>query len=271
MPELPEVETVCCGLAPIMCGHKISRISINRQDLRIPFPSGLQTICGATVSTVQRRAKYILIALDDQQTMIVHLGMSGRMTVRNGVPEKHDHMVITLDNGKEIVFNDPRRFGLVDLAETDKLSQHTLFKHLGPEPFDKNFNTNYLTERFKNKKTTIKAAIMDQRIVVGVGNIYAAEALYTARIDPCRAAGTLSKKEIGALISAIHDVLLRAIEAGGSSLRDYVQADGELGYFQHQWAVYGKEGKRCPACKKPCIVKITQGGRSTFYCPVKQK
>jgi formamidopyrimidine-DNA glycosylase len=272
MPELPEVETVVRGLEKAMKGRAIARVTLNRADLRFPFPPALGRVRNARVESLSRRAKYILIALEKQKTMIVHLGMSGRMTVTDTYdPEKHDHMILELDNDAYVVFNDPRRFGLVDLADTPQLARHKFFRHLGPEPFDKAFNAKYLAEKFRNKKTAVKLAIMDQRVVVGVGNIYASEALYEARIDPRRAAGSLNPAEIKKLAAAIRSTLARAIKAGGSSLRDYVQADGELGYFQHQWAVYGKAGKPCPACKKACIVKITQGQRSTFYCPVRQK
>lgn len=272
MPELPEVETVVRGLEQAMQGRIIAHVTLNRKDLRLPFPPTLKTLRDIKITDVSRRAKYILIGLKDGRTIIVHLGMSGRMTVSDSpAPEKHDHMIIVLDSGMQVIFNDPRRFGLVDLVDTTVLDHHRLFSHLGPEPLEAPFNTAYLAEKFKGKKTAVKIAIMDQRVVVGVGNIYAAESLFESRIDPSRAAGSLRNDEIARLVSAIRSVLQRAITAGGSSLRDYVQTDGELGYFQHQWAVYGKEGQTCPSCKKPCIVKITQGGRSTFYCPERQK
>ena len=279
MPELPEVETVCRGLSKAMKGRKISGIRLHREGLRIPFPPALAKLRGVKVTGITRRAKYILIALDDKKTIIVHLGMSGRMTVcgadEKNKTEKHDHMVMMLDDGCRIVFNDPRRFGLADLAETKALETHRLFKHLGVEPMGRDFTPAYLAAKLKGKKISVKLAIMDQRVVVGVGNIYASEALFSARIDPRRAAGSLTVPEIKKLTSAICDVLARAIKAGGSSLRDYVQADGELGYFQHHWAVYGKEGEKCRSCtcvlkKTGGVHKITQGGRSTFYCPVKQ-
>jgi formamidopyrimidine-DNA glycosylase len=271
MPELPEVETVVRGLEKAMKGHAIATVRTGREKLRIPFPPALSKISGARVTSLSRRAKYILINLADKRTMIVHLGMSGRMTVNPLRAEKHDHMILTLDTGARIVLNDPRRFGLVALVDTAKLDAHKLFSHLGPEPLDKKFTPAWLAEKFRNKKVAAKLAIMDQRVVVGVGNIYASEALFEARIDPRRPAGSLTPAELKTLAAAITSVLKRAIKAGGSSLRDYVQADGELGYFQHQWAVYGKGGETCPACKKPCITKIAQGGRSTFYCPVRQK
>ncbi|MDI1228039.1 MAG: bifunctional DNA-formamidopyrimidine glycosylase/DNA-(apurinic or apyrimidinic site) lyase [bacterium] len=279
MPELPEVETVCRGLAKSMTGEKLGSVETLRHNLRIPFPADLKTIAGAKVKNISRRAKYILIELDNKKTLIIHLGMSGRLVIQQkkeqGAPEKHDHMILNMKNGTRIVFNDARRFGMVDLANTAELEQHKFFSHLGPEPFDKTFSAKYLAERLKTKKIAIKLAIMDQELVVGVGNIYASEALFRAGIDPKRAANKIKPDEITQLIACIRAVLKQAIKAGGSSLRDYVQADGELGYFQDKWAVYGKHHQPCKGCtcdieKTGGIQKITQGARSTFYCPRKQ-
>lgn len=279
MPELPEVETVCRGLSKALPGHTIAAVQQNRKDLRIPFPAGLKKLAGHKVTGIHRRAKYILVSLSGGKTLMIHLGMSGRLTIHakpaKYTPEKHDHMVLTLDNGTRVVFNDARRFGIVDLAETDKLQQHRFFSHLGPEPFDKEFSAAHLAQKLADKKIAVKLAVMDQTVVVGVGNIYAAEALFMAGIDPARAAQSLDISEIRKLVTAIRKVLQAAIDAGGSSLRDYVQTDGELGYFQHKWAVYGKEGEKCKGCacnikKTGGIRRITQGGRSTFYCPLKQ-
>ena len=280
MPELPEVETVCRGLAKAMAGQKITRVETHRANLRIPFPKNLKEVEGQKVKDIQRRAKYILIHLSGGATLLMHLGMSGRMVIQGNnaehVVEKHDHMVLHLSNGTRVVFNDPRRFGMVDLVASDAVAQHKFFQHLGPEPFAKEFNAGYLLEKLKKKIPSVKVAIMDQRLVVGVGNIYAAEALFRAGINPKRKAGSIKKPEAEKLIEAIHFVLKAAIKAGGSSLRDYVQADGELGYFQHHFAVYGRTGKACVGCtcdieKTGGIQQITQGGRSTFYCPRKQK
>lgn len=280
MPELPEVETVCRGLAKSLQGRRIASVGLARKNLRIPFPPGLAKIAGAKVEGVDRRAKYILLRLSTGQTVIMHLGMSGRVTLKAGkepyAPEKHDHMVIGMQDGTRVVFNDARRFGLVTLSRTDALERHRLIKHLGPEPLGKGFDAAYLAHKLKGRKAAVKLAIMDQRIVVGVGNIYASEALFMAGIGPKRKAGSLAKAEIAKLVGAIRAVLEKAIAAGGSSLRDYVQADGELGYFQHQWAVYGRDGKKCKGCacdvaKTGGIRKITQGQRSTYYCPRKQK
>ncbi len=280
MPELPEVETVCRGLAKILPGRVIKAVRQNRADLRIPFPTRLKTVQGCKISAVARRAKYILLTLDDGRTLVVHLGMSGRLVVysqgKKYSPEKHDHMILTMDDGTTVVFNDPRRFGLVALTETETLAHHRFFTHLGPEPFDKKFSPAALAEKLAGKKTAIKLALMDQRLVVGVGNIYASEALFEAGINPARAAQSLQPGEIKNLVPAIRKTLKAAIKAGGSSLRNYVQADGELGYFQHRWAVYGKQGRKCRGCtcsieKTGGVQRMTQGGRSTFYCPVKQK
>jgi len=280
MPELPEVETVCRGLAKAMIGQKITGVETRRGGLRIPFPANLKDVEGQKVTDITRRAKYILVQLSGKQTLLMHLGMSGRMLIQGNnaphEPEKHDHMILTLSNGTRVVFNDPRRFGMVDLAETADVPAHKFFKHLGPEPFSKEFSAEYLLQRIKNKIPAIKVALLDQQLVVGVGNIYASEALFRAGIDPKRKAGSLKKPEAVKLIKAIHDVLNAAIKAGGSSLRDYVQADGELGYFQHHFAVYDREGQKCPGCnckpeKTGGINRITQAARSTFYCPRKQK
>ncbi len=280
MPELPEVETVCRGLARAMNGERIAGVETLRHNLRIPFPTDLKTIAGARVENITRRAKYIMIALDNKKTLLIHLGMSGRMVIQQkpeqGALEKHDHMVLNMKNGTRIVFNDARRFGMVDLANTAELAQHKFFSHLGPEPLDREFSAKYLAEKLKTKKIAIKLAIMDQEMVVGVGNIYASEALFRAGIDPARAASSIRPAEITELIASIRAVLKQAIKAGGSSLRDYVQADGELGYFQDKWAVYGKHHQPCKGCdcnidKTGGIQKITQGARSTFYCPRKQK
>jgi len=280
MPELPEVETVCRGLAKAMTGQKITRVETRRANLRIPFPKNLKNIEGATVKDIARRAKYILMHLSSGDTLLMHLGMSGRMVIHGNNAEvednKHDHMVLHLQNGTRIIFNDPRRFGLVDLAASDAVLAHKFFIHLGPEPFDKTFNAEYLMDEFKGKKPPVKVAIMDQRLVVGVGNIYAAEALFRAGIDPTRPAGKIKKAEAEKLVTSIREVLKEAIKSGGSSLRDYVQADGELGYFQHHFAVYDREGQKCKGCtckieKTTGIRRITQGGRSTFFCATKQK
>lgn len=272
MPELPEVETVCRGLDRVMTGQRFTHVQQNRKNLRIPFPPRLpQKLTGQRIIGIHRRAKYILIDLDNDTTLIIHLGMSGRMVIDPDHTNKHDHLVFTLSNNNTIVFNDPRRFGLVDLCATADLPHHRLFAHLGVEPLSRHFSARYLADKIHNKKTDIKTAIMDQRVVVGVGNIYACDSLYLAGISPLRPAHKLTMPEITRLTRIIKQVLRKAIAAGGSSLRDYVQTDGSLGYFQHQWAVYGKAGQKCKGCTcADGIQRITQGGRSTFYCPDRQ-
>lgn len=276
MPELPEVETVCRGLAGVLEGRRLARVSVRRKDLRIPFPAGFAArLTGRRVDKIRRLAKYMLIDLDDGQTLIVHLGMSGRMVVdKSGAPPgKHDHVILWADDGAEIRFNDPRRFGLMTLAPREELASHKLFRHLGPDPLDAAFTPASLSASLKGRKTSIKAALLDQRIVVGVGNIYACESLYRAGISPLRKAGTVAGARAARLVPAIKAVLREAIAAGGSSLRDHVQPSGELGYFQHAWKVYGREGESCACLQagaglkgKGSVRRITQGGRSTFYC-----
>ncbi len=279
MPELPEVETVCRGLAKMMAGRDIAQVRKNRGDLRAPFPAGLEKLKGH-IASITRRAKYILVNLADGRTLVIHLGMSGRITLHARdeayKPGTHDHMIITLDNGLRAVLNDPRRFGIVALAKAGELEKHKLFSHLGPEPLGKQFTADYLAEKFKGRKTAVKVALMDQELVVGVGNIYAAEALFLAHIDPRTAAGSLKKPALTKLVTAIKKTLEKAIAAGGSSLRDYVQTDGTLGLFQHHFAVYGRAGEKCKGCtcdikKTGGVQRLTQGGRSTFYCPIRQE
>lgn len=281
MPELPEVETVMRGMEAALCGSRIARVDVRRKDLRVPFPKGLaKSLEGRVLAQFSRRAKYVLARLDDGQVLVIHLGMSGRVQlVASGedfTPGKHDHLVVTMADGCAFALNDARRFGVVLLLPGDKVESHASFKTLGPEPLGNAFDAAYLEQKLKGRKTAVKIAIMDQRIVVGVGNIYACEALYQAGIDPRRAAGAVTRAELEKLVTAIRDVLGRAIAAGGSTLRDYKQADGELGYFQHEFKVYGREGEPCPArgcgCKKAGgVQRITQGGRSTFFCPARQR
>lgn len=283
MPELPEVETVRRGLAPSMEGQVIERADVNRTDLRWPFPENMAArLTGATVTTLQRRSKYILANLSTDETLIIHLGMSGRMTVSGDPlgqfhhthpePEKHDHVVFHMGNGARITFNDPRRFGAMDLATTATLSDHWLIKPIGPEPLGNAFSDTYLIDKLSGKNTPIKTALLDQRIIAGLGNIYVCEVLFRAGINPKRKAGALSKRRVASLVPIIRDVLSEAIDAGGSSLKDYRQADGELGYFQHGFQAYDRENAPCqtPDCDGT-IARITQSGRSTFYCPKCQR
>ncbi|WP_299700498.1 bifunctional DNA-formamidopyrimidine glycosylase/DNA-(apurinic or apyrimidinic site) lyase [uncultured Tateyamaria sp.] len=278
MPELPEVETVRRGLAPAMEGAVVARADVNRPDLRWPFPEKMaERLTGQQVLGLRRRSKYILADLGSGETLLVHLGMSGRMLVsgdplgqfvhEHPAPEKHDHVVLHMDNGARITFNDPRRFGAMDLLDTATADQHKLLAVLGPEPLGNAFNEDHLVAAFEGKNTPVKSALLDQRIVAGLGNIYVCEALYRAGISPTRKAGRISKQRVAALVPIIRDVLAEAIEAGGSSLRDFRQADGELGYFQHRFDVYGREGEPCrtPGCSHE-VTRIVQSGRSSFYC-----
>ncbi|MFD1624970.1 bifunctional DNA-formamidopyrimidine glycosylase/DNA-(apurinic or apyrimidinic site) lyase [Azospirillum griseum] len=280
MPELPEVETVCRGLAPHLEGRVLVRVDQNRPNLRTPFPPDfVARLTGRRVTAVRRRAKYILVDLDDGAVLIVHLGMSGRMLIAPQRPEspgKHDHVVFEVDSGTTVTFNDARRFGLMDLTTADGLADHPMLRALGPEPLGNAFSGPVLADRLAGKITPIKAALLDQGVVAGLGNIYVSEALFQAGIHPTRAAADVSRAEADQLATAIREVLGRAIAAGGSSLRDYRQASGELGYFQHQFAVYDRAGQPCPGCDCDTAVsggvqRIVQSGRSTFYCAARQR
>jgi len=275
MPELPEVETVRRGLALKMTGRKIARAELRRPDLRRPFPPMLERrLTGAAVGKLARRGKYILIELDDTGTLLLHLGMSGRITAGPaGVPHApHDHVVLTLDDGTVVRFNDARRFGLLDYIVRGEETVHPLLAGMGPEPLEPGFDGAYLSAKLTGKMTPIKAALLDQKIVAGLGNIYVCEALYRAGVSPRRLAATCTGARADKLAAAVKSILTEAIEAGGSSLRDYVQTDGELGYFQHRWAVYGREGEPCPGCTcKEGVRRIVQAGRSTFFCAKKQR
>jgi formamidopyrimidine-DNA glycosylase len=275
MPELPEVETVRRGLALRMTGRRIVRAELRRPDLRRPFPPDLaERLDGAQVGELTRRGKYILIELDDSGLLLLHLGMSGRITAgaANVPPKPHDHVLLTLDDGTVVRFNDARRFGLLDYIARGQEGTHKLLAGLGPEPLEPGFDASYLNRALAGKMTPIKSALLDQRIVAGLGNIYVCEALYRAGISPRRLAADVVGIRAERLAGAIRAVLTEAIEAGGSSLRDYVQANGELGYFQHRWAVYGKEGKPCPDCTcAEGVRRITQAGRSTFHCGKRQR
>ncbi len=281
MPELPEVETVVRGLRPRLEGREIVDVLQRRDSLRFPLPPDFaRQLTKRRVSRISRRAKYILVHLVGNTSLICHLGMSGRMTVmppaRPMPPlEKHDHIVFTTDEAWQIRFNDARRFGVMDLIETDRLEQHRLLEGLGPEPLGNAFNGPSLAASLKGKRTPIKAALLDQKVVAGLGNIYVCEALYFAGLSPRRLAASVQGQRAERLAQAVRDVLQRAIAAGGSSLRDYVQADGELGYFQHDWAVYGREGELCPHCSSQGfdvkVKRLVQSGRSTFFCPRHQR
>ena len=279
MPELPEVETVRRGLAPVMEGRAIAAAELRRPDLRWPFPERMaERLAGKRVLALRRRSKYLLADLSSGESLLVHLGMSGRMLVSGDplgafhhtrpTPGKHDHVILDIEGGARVTFNDARRFGAMDLVATAEAEAHWLLAGLGPEPLGNAFHEDYLVARLRGRAVPIKAALLDQRVVAGLGNIYATEVLHRAGIAPARKAGRISAARLAALVPVIRAVLAEAIEAGGSSLRDYRQADGELGYFQHSFRVYDRAGAPCPApgCGGT-IARIVQSGRASFYCP----
>jgi formamidopyrimidine-DNA glycosylase len=283
MPELPEVETVKAGIAPAMTGQLIVQAEVNRPDLRWPFPENMvQRLTGRRVLGLRRRSKYILVDLDSDETLLIHLGMSGRMLVSGAAqgafyhphpaPAKHDHVVFHMEGGARITFNDARRFGAMDLMATAAQDDHWLLRDLGPEPLGNAFDETYLIGRLKGRNTPIKSALLDQRIVAGLGNIYVCEVLFRAGINPRRKAGQIAAARVARLVPLIRDVLNEAIAAGGSSLRDYRQSDGELGYFQHGFQVYDRENAPCvtAGCGR-VIQRIVQSGRSSFFCPQCQR
>ncbi len=283
MPELPEVETVRRGLLPVMEGQVIATAHVNREGLRWPFPAGMAArLTGQRVLGLRRRSKYILADLESGETLLVHLGMSGRMLISGAMlgafhhdhpaPAKHDHVVFDMAGGARITFNDARRFGAMDLMATNGAEAHPLLSALGPEPLGNGFDEDYLVARLKGRNTPVKSALLDQRVVAGLGNIYVCEVLFRAGISPVRLAGQIAARRVRGLVPIIRQVLTEAIEAGGSSLRDYRQADGELGYFQHSFHVYDREGQPCakPGCGGT-VGRVVQAGRSSFYCPVCQR
>jgi formamidopyrimidine-DNA glycosylase len=279
MPELPEVETVRMGLLPVMEGKRIEQASVNRPDLRWPFPPRMaERLTGARVLRLRRRSKYILADLDTAETLLIHLGMSGRMLISGAqlgqfhhahpAPAKHDHVVLDMEGGARVTFNDARRFGAMDLLSTARAESHPLLAVLGPEPLGNDFHESHLANMLKGRATPIKSALLDQHNVAGLGNIYVCEVLFRAQISPLRLARDVQPAEVARLVPIIRDVLSEAIAAGGSSLRDYRQADGELGYFQHTFRVYDREGEPCltPGCQG-FIARTVQSGRSSFHCP----
>jgi formamidopyrimidine-DNA glycosylase len=287
MPELPEVETVRRGLQPVLEGQRLSRVEARRADLRFPFPDGfVQRLTGARIERLNRRAKYLMAELDRGETLVMHLGMSGRFEIAR--PEghvrpgefhyaadpdpKHAHVVFETENGGRVTYYDPRRFGYMDLIETAAIPTHPWFAGLGPEPLSDDFDATLLKAAFAGRKQGPKTLLLDQRIVAGLGNIYVCEALNRSRLSPFRPAGTIAPKRLPALVDTVREVLAEAIEAGGSTLRDYASADGALGYFQHRFRAYDREGEPClnPGCAGT-IARETQAGRSTFYCATCQK
>ena len=278
MPELPEVETVLRGISPILEGNQIDYAQVNRPDLRRPFPNNLaKRLKNRKINFLHRRSKYILIDLSDGETLLMHLGMSGRIMISQKVAgtfhhntnhsQKHDHFVLHLKDNHQLTFNDPRRFGVIDLLRTENLELSGMLSQIGPEPLSNSFNEAYFVSTLRLKKTNIKSALLDQRVVAGLGNIYVCEALFRAGISPKRQALRISHKKLSSLVPIIKEILLEAISSGGSSLRDFRNASGDLGYFQHSFDVYGREDQDCynTECDSK-IKRITQAGRSSFYC-----
>jgi formamidopyrimidine-DNA glycosylase len=281
MPELPEVETVRRGLAPAMEGKRILRVETRRKDLRFPFPANFnQRIEGAKLSHMGRRAKYLVAELSNGEALIMHLGMTGRFTVHGKTPgkfhhdaggdEKHDHVVFEMQGGARVVFNDARRFGFMDLWPTETLSTYAPFAGMGPEPISNAFSGAYLHEAFRGKKTPVKSALLDQNVVAGLGNIYVCEALHRSGISPKKLAGAIRRDRLELLAVEVRKVIEEAILAGGSTISDYKSTGGELGYFQHAFRIYDREGEPCLTCERP-VKRIVQSGRSTFYCAACQK
>lgn len=273
MPELPEVETVCRGLRAQILKRKIMSVKYHRPNLRFVLPKNLpNAAAGKKILAIERVSKYVLMVLDDGGKILLHLGMSGRLSFhdpKNFTPAKHDHVVFFFDKGPLLAFNDARRFGVLDYLKPGQ-DGHTLLGNVGMDPFSDELTVSWLTAKLAKRKTPMKNFLMDQKIIAGLGNIYVCEALYRAGISPKRQAGKVKESEAKKLLPAIRAVLNEAIKAGGSSLRDYVQTDGELGYFQKAFRVYGREDEPCKNCKTP-VKRITQSGRSTFYCNVCQK
>lgn len=270
MPELPEVETTVAGLRPVLEGKRLTRVEPRRADLRRPIPADLrQRMTGARVTGLSRRAKYGLIETDRGDILVFHLGMSGRWRIDPSEIEKHDHLVLETEDDRQLVLNDPRRFGSLDLVRSDEVDNFGPFATMGPEPLGEEFNGQYLKAATRDRKAPIKQLLLDQNMVAGLGNIYVCEALHMAGISPRRAGAGISRPRYDRLVGAIRQVLTSAIAAGGSSLRNFVQPDGELGYFAKQWLVYGREGEPCQ-CGAPVIRRV-DSGRSTFFCRKCQK
>ena len=274
MPELPEVETVRRGLQPVLEGQKLTSVVLRRSGLRIPFPKDFaKKLTGKTISHLTRRAKYLLMHIEGGEVVIIHLGMSGHMTILDKSttkPGKHDHVDFCTLNNIIVRFNDPRRFGLMTLATEKGLETHKFFKNIGPDPLANSFNNITLADALAGRKTSIKVALLDQKTVGGLGNIYVSESLFRSGLSPIRMAYSISMVEVDKLAKCIREVLIEALKAGGSSLNDHVKPNGKLGYFQNNFRVYSKEGETCSRCLKAQIRKIKQSGRSTFYCPICQ-
>lgn len=271
MPELPEVETTVRGIAAVLQGETLVRVEPRRADLRRPFPTDLrQRLTGSRITSLGRRAKYGLIETDRGDTMVFHLGMSGRWRVDPEALGTHDHLILETGSGRVLALNDHRRFGSVDLLQTESLQRWAPFAALGPEPLGDAFDWRHLATRFEGRSAPVKSLLLDQRIVAGLGNIYVCEALFMAGIRPHKPAGQVATARLKRLVPAIKAVLVSAIEAGGSTLRDYARPSGELGYFSKQWQVYGREGEPCPTCGR-AVERRVDAGRSSFWCKVCQR
>jgi len=268
MPELPEVEVVCRGLSPLLMGERVSSVLLMRDNLRFPLPELMsETLTGLVFSSVSRRSKYLLFSFNRGPLLVWHLGMTGQFHVLNQdtLLRAHEHVRINLESGKSLCYRDARRFGYAGLLDAETFGEHKWFYRLGPEPLGESFSAAYLFECCRGRKAPIKSVLMDAHVVVGVGNIYASESLYRCGIHPARAAGRISKARIKLLVEVVRDVLMEAIDAGGSTVSDFVKADGKPGYFAHQFRVYGRESEDCYRCGR-AIRRIVQSGRSTFYC-----
>lgn len=273
MPELPEVETVRRGVDPVLCGEYIKSVKLYRGDIRFPIPKDIPArLEGSVIRSTERRGKYIILHSDRDDCIIIHLGMSGAIKLikadEDYALKKHDHIEVIMNGGQRMIYHDPRRFGFWDIVRSAELDTCRHFANMGPEPLSNHFHADYLHNALKGKKAPIKQALLDQRVVAGLGNIYVCEALFDSGISPKRQAGRISKERIEKLVPIIRDVLQRAIESGGSTLRDYTKTDGSLGYFQHAFKVYDREGQACHNCLCDDVVikRIVQSGRSTFYC-----
>jgi formamidopyrimidine-DNA glycosylase len=277
MPELPEVETICRGIGQNILGKKIALVKTSNKSLRLPFPKNLFDLQQQKIIFVSRRARYILIKVSGQQILLIHLGMSGKLLFFKKTPEKfinedlasHNHFLIIFGDQSCLIYNDPRRFGLIDLVNENKIYQHLMLKNLGVEPLSKDFNKEYLQQKLKGKKINIKTIMMDNKIVVGIGNIYINESLFVSKILPSKMAGDLNLLEIELLVKNTKIILEKAINSGGSTLRDYAKLDGDVGSFQLDFKVYGREGEDCFICASK-IKRIKQNGRSSFYCKICQ-
>ena len=281
MPELPEVETVRRGLAPVMEGQRIERVVQNRTNLRFPFPERFaERLTGAQIMHLGRKAKFLMLALSTDEVLVMHLGMTGRFTVAGdklgafhheaGTDQRHDHVVFHLETGARVTYNDPRRFGFMELWPAAQFQAYPRLMAMGPEPLSNGFSEAYLNDALKSRKTPIKSALLDQSVIAGLGNIYVCEALWRAGVSPRRSAATIPGQRAARLVPAINDVIAEAIAAGGSSISDFASASGELGYFQHSFAVYDREGDACRNCGKP-VQRIVQSGRSSFFCSACQR